>query len=110
MESNKLKIKQDKILVLFKEQRNPMQSTTVDKDCWIGILFDDKSSDTDDKYDDIMGWFGSTNMLKQVKLNFNNLNDAEIYAKKYKYKIFIKNDEEVSKKTIKKSYLEKFIS
>ena len=109
MESNKLKIKQDKILVLFKEQRNPMQSAIANKNYWIGIIVSDINNSFDCICDDVMGWYGSTNMLKQVKLNFSSISDAEIYAKKYCYKIFIKNDEEIVKKPIKKSYLEKFM-
>lgn len=109
MESNKLEVQKNKILILFQEKKDPMQSASVSKNLWIGVISSEDESGNLDYIDDIMNWNGSADMAKQVKLHFVSLDDAKIYAKKYGYTLCIKKNAEVIKKPVKKSYLEKFM-
>ncbi|MFT6106501.1 MAG: hypothetical protein ACJA0S_001069 [Rickettsiales bacterium] len=58
--------------------------------------------------DPIMGWTSSSNTLAQIRLEFQNSEDAAIYAKSqgWKYEIF----EPKEAKITPKSYVENFIS
>ena len=84
-----------KTLTIFREEKNPMQSGESHSE-FIGFIND---GNEDEDWEDVnMGWTSSSNTLKQIHLKFDNLDDAEAFAKKYYYDFIIK----------KKSYFDNF--
>lgn len=95
-----------KTLILFQEEKNPMQSAREEKK-FSGVITDNHEYFD---YDEInMGWTGSTNTIKQIKLKFHTLEDAKEFAKKYDYNLIIKKRDENDKtEEQKKSYFDNF--
>ena len=94
-----------KTLTILQQEKNPMQSME-SNNVFIGIITD-KGEYID--YEDVnMGWAGSSNTLKQIHLNFDSLNDAEIFAKKYNYNLIVKETTSNEKNIKKKSYFDNF--
>ena len=94
-----------KTLLVFRKEKNPMQSIN-SRDIFTGIV-DDKNDYID--YEDVnMGWAGSSNTLKQIHLNFDNLDDAKIFAEKYDYNLIVKEAKGDGKHIKKKSYFDNF--
>ena len=73
---------------------------------FIGFIND---GNEDEDWEDVnMGWTSSSNTLKQIHLKFDNLDDAEAFAKKYYYDFIVKKDMNNVKIIKKKSYFDNF--
>jgi hypothetical protein len=91
-------------LIVKKELKN---NNALSEFHWVGHL--NFNNNDDELYiNETMNWIGSSNVMKQVKLVFDNLADADLYAKKYDYKLYSIDREVISSELRKKSYLERF--
>jgi hypothetical protein len=92
------------IVKIYKDYKMPTQSGRANINEWILEFMS-----VDDRFQEqIMGWTGSENMYpNEVKLRFEDKNQAITFAKKNKLDFFIKEPVEV-KQTIK-SYLDNYL-
>ena len=92
------------IAKIYKDYKMPTQSGRANINEWILEFMS-----VDDRFQEqIMGWTGSENMYpNEVKLRFEDKNQAITFAKKNKLDFFIKEPVEV-KQTIK-SYLDNYL-
>ncbi len=92
------------IVKIYKDYKMPTQSGRANINEWVLEFMS-----VDDRFQEqIMGWTGSENMYpNEVKLRFENKNQAVIFAKKNKLDFFIKEPIEV-KQTIK-SYIDNYL-
>ena len=92
------------IVKIYKDYKMPTQSGRANINEWILEFMS-----VDDRFQEqIMGWTGSENMYPyEVKLRFEDKNQAITFAKKNKLDFFIKEPVEV-KQTIK-SYLDNYL-
>jgi hypothetical protein len=92
------------IVKIYKDYKMPTQSGRANINEWILEFMS-----VDDRFQEqIMGWTGSKNMYpNEVKLRFEDKNQAITFAKKNKLDFFIKEPVEV-KQTIK-SYLDNYL-
>lgn len=65
---------------IYKPAKNAMQSGTANVRDWV-LEYEPRKGKT---IDDVMGWTGSSDMLGQVKLNFESLDEAKAYAERNK--------------------------
>jgi hypothetical protein len=98
-------IQNQKTLIIFKKEKNPMQSSE-SHDEFIGFITD--KTENNDWEDPNMGWTSSSNMLKQIHLKFGNLEDAKDFAKKYGYDFALRETQNITKNVKKKSYFNNF--
>jgi hypothetical protein len=94
-----------KTLIVFKQEKNPMQSGESNNNL-IGRIVD--GNEYEDWEEINMGWTSSSNMLKQIHLKFENLEDAKDFAKKYDYDFVFKEGIDNEKSVKKKSYFDNF--
>jgi hypothetical protein len=92
------------IVKIYKDYKMPTQSGSANINEWILEFMS-----VDDRFQEqIMGWTGSENMYpNEVKLRFEDKNQAVTFAKKNKLDFFIKEPIEV-KQTIK-SYIDNYL-
>ena len=92
------------IVKIYKDYKMPTQSGRANINEWILEFMS-----VDDRFQEqIMGWTGSENMYpNEVKLRFEDKNQAITFAKKNKLDFFIKEPIEV-KQTIK-SYIDNYL-
>jgi|TARA_B110000503_G_C6869798_1_gene298164 hypothetical protein len=92
------------IVKIYKDYKMPTQSGRANINEWILEFMS-----VDDRFQEqIMGWTGSENMYpNEVKLRFEDKNQAITFAKKNKLDFFIKEPVEV-KQTIK-SYIDNYL-
>ena len=92
------------IVKIYKDYKMPTQSGSANINEWILEFMS-----VDDRFQEqIMGWTGSENMYpNEVKLRFEDKNQAITFAKKNKLDFFIKEPIEV-KQTIK-SYIDNYL-
>ena len=92
------------IVKIYKDYQTPTQSGTANINQWILEFIS-----TDDRFQEqIMGWTGSSNMYpSEVKLRFEDKNQAVKFAKKNKLEFFIQEYAE-GEKTIK-SYVNNYL-
>jgi hypothetical protein len=92
------------IVKIYKDYQTPTQSGIANINQWILEFIS-----TDDRFQEqIMGWTGSSNMYpSEVKLRFEDKNQAVKFAKKNKLEFFIQEYAE-GEKTIK-SYVNNYL-
>lgn len=92
------------IVKIYKDYKMPTQSGRSNIDEWILEFMS-----IDDRFQEqIMGWTGSKNMYpNEVKLRFENKNQAITFAKKNKLEFFIK--EPIKQNKTIKSYLNNYL-
>tara|TARA_A100001011_G_scaffold382176_1_gene451577 strand:- start:1570 stop:1881 length:312 start_codon:yes stop_codon:yes gene_type:complete len=83
---------------IFKPARTAMQSGTAKADRWI-LEFDSTDSK---RVDPLMGWTGSANTQTQVRLLFENKQDAIDYAER-KGLVYVINENQPRKLVIRKN-------
>ena len=70
-------VNQDKQAVIIRSSKSAMTSGLSKTKAWSLLMLPDH----DKEIDPLMGWTGSSSTIHQVKINFENLKDAEAYAK-----------------------------
>ncbi|MBL0317966.1 MAG: ETC complex I subunit [Alphaproteobacteria bacterium] len=92
-------------VVIYQPVKNPMQSGKAGMgQCW---LLDYEEPHEDARFiEPVMGWTGSSNMQKQLKLRFDTKEEAIAYAERQGYRYTVR--EPKARKLIKRNYADNF--
>ena len=102
-------MEKQRILLLEAKEKNPMQSGEAREGTLLGTIREEAFTENSDLYiEPIMGWIGSNNTLKQIKVEFDCLQNAEMYAKENNLKLVIKKDSRYVEPMKRKSYTDNF--
>ncbi|MCE3255838.1 MAG: complex subunit conserved region [Rickettsiaceae bacterium] len=88
---------------IYQPTNNPMQSGTK-KQNWLLDFVPEKNHKSIDK---VMGWTSSDNTMRQLRIKFENLEDAVNYAKTQGWDYQVIQPQEA--KIVKKSYADNFL-